>query len=101
MSTHNMPDRGGSAVPKNDEGCAACRPAHPACSLENSHTDCADEPNKSKSKKHATIAASLALRGFALHVTAAGTYIVARWNLARELPSLDAVDDFARRAGAL
>ena len=89
-----------STAPENDEGCAACRPAHPSCSLENSHPDCAEAASESKAKTRATLAAHLALRGFALHVTDAGTYIVARWNLARELHSLDAVAEFARRVGA-
>lgn len=100
MSPHSMPRGAGSAVPENDEGRAACRPAHPSCSIENSHADCADAHSESKAKTRATLAAHLALRGFALHVTDAGTYIVARWNLARELRGLDAVADFARRVGA-
>lgn len=101
MSTHNMPGEAGTTTPENDEGCAACRPAHPSCSIENSHADCADSAAERKAKTRATIAASLALRGFALHATDAGTFIVSKWNQARELPSLDAVDDFARRVGAL
>lgn len=95
-----MPSRAGSTATENDEGRAACRPAHPSCSIEISHPNCAEAATESKAKRHATIAASLALRGFALHVTDTGTFIVARWNLARELASLDAVADFACMVGA-
>jgi hypothetical protein len=98
VSTHRMPNEAGPTSPANDEGCAACRPAHPSCSSENSHTDCAQEAKESK--RRATLTAHLARRGFALHCTDAGTFIVARWNLVRELSGLDAVAEFARRVGA-
>ncbi len=50
-------------------------------------------------KRLATLSAHMALAGFELHVTASGTFIVSRWNLARELHDLAAVQAFARRAG--
>jgi len=87
----------GSAAPENGEGC---EPASSAPLWNTKSTQMDRAKVGIESKRRANIAAHLALRGFALHVTDAGTYIVARWNLARELRSLDAVDDFARRLGA-
>lgn len=55
-------------------------------------------------KRFATLQARLALRGFTLtRVDAAGcpvVYTVTRWNLARELATLDAVAAFADMVGA-
>ena len=48
-----MPDEAASTAPKKDEGRAACRPAHPPCSNENSHADCADAHSESKAKTRA------------------------------------------------
>jgi hypothetical protein len=48
----------------------------------------------------ATVAAALALKGYVLHQTQAGTYIVTRWNLARDLANLGAVQAFASAVGA-
>jgi hypothetical protein len=53
-----------------------------------------------KAKRRATLAAKLALRGFALHDTQEGTYIVSRWGMSREKCCLDGVEDFARQVGA-
>ena len=92
-----MADMAGMAPPENEEGCEPASSA-PLSTNNTTQTDCAK--GGSECKRRANIAAHLALRGFALHVTADGSYIIARWNLARELPSLDAVADFARKVGA-
>jgi len=53
-----------------------------------------------KAKRRATLAAKLALRGYELHETPEGTYIVSRWGLSQAKCGLAQVDDFARRVGA-
>lgn len=64
--------------------------------------DCAQDG--ADGKRFATLQARLALRGFTLTRTdAAGSpeaYTVLRWNLARDLASLDAVAEFAIQVGA-
>lgn len=55
-------------------------------------------------KTFATLQARLALAGWALTHTDVGdgsaTYFASRWNLARDLDSLEAVAQFADRVGA-
>ena len=51
-------------------------------------------------KRHATLQAKLALRGFVLRKLDTGAYIVTRWQLCRELADLDAVARFATLVGA-
>ncbi|MFT3664630.1 hypothetical protein [Piscinibacter sp.] len=50
-------------------------------------------------KRIATVEAQLALKGFELHRTPIGMFIVCKWGLTREL-RLDEVETFARRVGA-
>ena len=50
-------------------------------------------------KRLATLQAVLALKGFELHPTTTGIYIVMRWNWARRLATLDDVQDFAQQVG--
>jgi hypothetical protein len=97
VSTHRMPSEAGLAVPENGEGCGPAKIA-PFRTDENTTSNCAEAAKESK--RRATLTAHLARRGFALHFTTSGVLIVARWNLARELRSLDDVADFARRVGA-
>ena len=52
-------------------------------------------------KRRATLAATLALRGFELRQQADGTWRIARWNLERPAASLDEVERIARQVGAL
>jgi hypothetical protein len=51
-------------------------------------------------KVFATLRARLALRGFCLQPLSGGEFLVHRWNLHRLLPSLDAVQRFAKLVGA-
>jgi hypothetical protein len=48
-------------------------------------------------KAFATVAAELALRGFALHELADGSYLVTRWNLTVPCASLGAAMAFLRQ----
>jgi hypothetical protein len=50
-------------------------------------------------KRLATLQAMLARKGFELHPSATGIYVVARWNLARTLATLDDVQGFAQQVG--
>ena len=50
-------------------------------------------------KRLATLQAMLVRKGFELHPTAAGIYIVTRWNLARTLATLDDVQGLAQQVG--
>lgn len=50
-------------------------------------------------KRLATLQAALARKGYELHPTADGIYIVCRWNLARSLKTLDDVKRIARQMG--
>ncbi len=50
-------------------------------------------------KRLATLAAKLALKGYSLHATAGGVYIVARWDRSVVAADLDAVEGFLARAG--
>lgn len=52
-------------------------------------------------KAASTLRAELALQGHQLHRLAGGGWLVSRWGLSRELPSLHAVRTFARQVGAL
>ena len=72
---------------------------HGAKDQESGHGNSARASGGSKS--FVTLAAELVRRGFELHATTGGTYIVARWNLARELPSLREVGDMLRRLGGV
>lgn len=51
-------------------------------------------------KRHATLAAALALRGFELRPQVDGTWLIVRWNLERPARTLDDVAAFARSVGA-
>ena len=51
-------------------------------------------------KASSTLRAKLALLGFGLHELSDGTYLASRWNCTRALPSLYAVQSFARLVGA-
>lgn len=61
------------------------------------------QPATCDEKRFSTLRAVLALAGWALTRTDASdgpaTYSAARWNMARELASLDAVAEFADRVG--
>jgi hypothetical protein len=48
-------------------------------------------------KRFATLQAHLALAGFSLTRAADGYYVVARWNQARHLDTLEQVEQFHRR----
>ena len=52
-------------------------------------------------KAFATLRATLAMRGFELHVVSDGgtAYLVRRWSMSCTLPDMAAVQDFAVRAG--
>lgn len=50
-------------------------------------------------KRLATLAARLALKGYSLHATAGGAYIVSRWDRSVVAADLDAVEGFLVRAG--
>jgi hypothetical protein len=68
-----------------------------------SKSDCADDA--ATVKRFATLRARLALAGWALTRTEAGAdspprFYASRWNMARELADLAAVDRFADRVGA-
>ena len=78
-----------------DEGVGA-RDAEPFLlnnSLSKSGADFAEV------KRLATLQAVLALKGFELHPTTTGIYIVMRWNWACRLATLDDVQDFAQQVG--
>lgn len=57
------------------------------------------QPDTAKIK--ATLAAQLALRGFAMTELADGSFAVSRWSMLCPLPDLAAVRAFAEKAGAL
>ncbi len=63
-----------------------------------------DQAGATDTKRFATLRARLALKGWALSRTDAGdgpvTFYATRWNMARDLASLDAVAEFADRVGA-
>lgn len=48
----------------------------------------------------ATIKAKMALRGFQVHDTVTGGWLVARWNLSRYCPTLEDLQAFAEQVGA-
>lgn len=51
--------------------------------------------------RHATIQALLALRGYELMKVDGGPWIIRRWGLCKDLPTLDAVEAFGRTVGAI
>ena len=57
-------------------------------------------PERSDDKLRATLKASFCLRGYAVHDTAEGGYLVVRWNLAKHCPDLRALVQFAKQVGA-
>ena len=59
----------------------------------------ADNAMDAQRKRLATLRAVLARKGFELHPTATGIYVVARWNLARTLATLEDVQGFAQQVG--
>ena len=59
-----------------------------------------DQATLVQRKRFATLQAVLALTGFELNPTPAGVYIVMRWNMARNLATLDDVRSFAQQVGA-
>lgn len=60
----------------------------------------AGDEERAETKRHATLQAQLALRGFVLRKLATGEFVVSCWQLFRELPDLDAVERFASLVGA-
>jgi len=52
-------------------------------------------------KRHATLAAALARKGYEVHRLEDGPFVIRRWNLQREVASIDEVESFARAAGAI
>lgn len=64
----------------------------------------ADPSADTDDKTFATLRARLAMRGWSLSRTSAAdgpvVYFAARWNMPRELASLEAVAEFADRVGA-
>lgn len=58
------------------------------------------EQQAADAKRFATLRARLALAGWALSGTPAGTFHATRWGMVRELASLDAVVEFTDRVGA-
>ena len=103
-------DPDGLSPPHKDECHGLTAVAFEAETRENEHTDSAadglaEQASQAQvlshqSKRSATIAAELALRGFELRRTEFGTYIVQRWNLSMELRTLDDVQSFAQQIGA-
>ena len=53
-----------------------------------------------QAKRLATIKAHMALRGFQVHDTVTGGWLVARWNLSRYCATLDDLQAFAEQVGA-
>ncbi|MGC4395807.1 hypothetical protein [Hydrogenophaga sp. T2] len=51
-------------------------------------------------KRLSTLKAQMALRGFQVHDTIAGGWLVARWNLSRYCATLDDLAAFAKQVGA-
>ena len=60
----------------------------------------AQTETRAETKRHATLQAQLALRGFVLRKLATGEFIVTRWGLCRELADIDAVARFTALVGA-
>jgi len=52
-------------------------------------------------KARATLAAMLAIKGYSLHLLADGSFLASKWNCTKHLPSLYAVQGFARQVGAI
>ncbi|MDO9438552.1 hypothetical protein [Hydrogenophaga sp.] len=51
-------------------------------------------------KALATVKAGMALRGFQVHDTVTGGWLVARWNLSRYCPTFDDLREFAQQVDA-
>lgn len=62
---------------------------------QNEHVN--SDTNANAAKAFHSLRAELALRGYCLHHTSVGIYIVARWNLSRSLADLEGVKQFLRR----
>ena len=77
-------------------GAAVCAAAGLSATCQHGATDKAMDAHL---KRLATLQAMLARKGFELHPTATGIYIVTRWNLARTLATLDDVQGFAQQVG--
>lgn len=56
-------------------------------------------PSPDSAKKMATLAAKLALRGFALRECETGGFFVSRWNLTKFCRDQSDVEDFAQTVG--
>ena len=71
---------------------------------ESAATDRAQESEaanpRSVDRPFIDLQARLALKGFELHRTPGGVFIVARWNLHKVIDALDQVEHFARQLGA-
>ena len=52
-------------------------------------------------KTRATLTALLALKGYRLHELTGGSILASKWNCTKHLPSLYAVQAFARQVGAV
>lgn len=56
---------------------------------------------RTQEKRRETLTAQLALKGYELRLLDCGAWVIGRWNLTRELPTLDEVETFARQVGAV
>ena len=68
--------------------------------------DCAGEAQRSQDLRcadntRANLTALLAIKGYSLHELADGSYLASKWNCIKHLPSLYAVQSFARQVGAI
>jgi hypothetical protein len=52
-------------------------------------------------KRVSTLKAQLALRGFAVHDTVTGGWLVAKWDQSKYCQRIEDLEAFARRVGAL
>lgn len=86
---------GSECAPDPVAGVRGAGGVHGAANAEIVQAD-ADE-----GKAEATLRAELAREGHQLHRLASGGWLVTRWGLCRELPSLHAVRTFARQVGCL
>jgi hypothetical protein len=59
-----------------------------------------ESDDRSVDRPFVDLQARLALKGFELHRTPGGMFIVARWNLHKVLDTTDEVDAFAKQVGA-
>jgi prophage regulatory protein len=86
------------APPESSEAGSATNTTGPEFITQQTGPDC--EGTDERRKRFSTIAAALALKGYSLHQTTAGTFIVTKWNLARDLSNIGAVQAFAAAVGA-